>query len=55
MNDRLPWTTDDFLFSDQVNDLLVVMSGCIYNRTELLPVSGSDKKEAVSGLSQIFF
>ena len=46
MNDRLPWTTDDFLFSDQVNDLLVVMSGCIYNRTELLPVSVSDKKEA---------
>ena len=36
LNRRLPWTHEDFLWTDKDGDLVVLMSGSIYNRSEFL-------------------
>ncbi len=35
LNDRLPWKVDDFIFESREDDILVLMSGAVYNRAEL--------------------
>ena len=35
LDTRLPFTIDDCLYIDIENDLLILISGCIYNRTEI--------------------
>lgn len=32
----LPWSSDDFYYSDKLNDITVLMSGSVYNKSELL-------------------
>lgn len=32
---RLPYTADESLYQEESHDLLIVVSGCIYNRTEI--------------------
>ncbi len=44
---RLPLTGDDFYFYDSENDLLVLFSGYIYNKTELADRYGFDADESV--------
>lgn len=34
LNRRLPWTHEDFYWSDKAGDVLVLMSGSIYNRSD---------------------
>ena len=36
LNGRLPYTTDDICYSDEINDILVLLSGSVYNKPELL-------------------
>ncbi len=36
LHERLPLTPDDFYFSDDINDIQVLLSGFIYNRAELM-------------------
>ncbi|MCP1381192.1 asparagine synthase-related protein [Runella salmonicolor] len=38
LDSRLPFTIDDCLYIDTENDLLVLISGCIYNRAEISQV-----------------
>ncbi|MBE0674535.1 MAG: hypothetical protein IH591_07740, partial [Bacteroidales bacterium] len=35
LNERLPWTPDDVCFTGQDGDILVLVSGAVYNRDEL--------------------
>jgi asparagine synthase (glutamine-hydrolysing) len=44
---RLPLTGDDFYFYDSENDLLVLSSGYIYNKTEMADSYGFDAGEPV--------
>lgn len=46
LHQRLPWTREDISFSDETDDILVLMSGCIYNRAELINFSRTDANVA---------
>jgi len=39
-NPRLPWSADDILYEDRNSDILVLLSGTVYNRAELHIKSG---------------
>ena len=43
LNSRLPLIATDFYYYDDASDILVLVSGCIYNRKELLHLSGTTK------------
>jgi asparagine synthase (glutamine-hydrolysing) len=34
LHSRLPFTPDDFYFSDEADDILVLLSGSVYNKFE---------------------
>ncbi len=36
LNPRLPWKPSDFYYFDEVNDIQVLLSGSVYNKSELL-------------------
>jgi asparagine synthase (glutamine-hydrolysing) len=38
LNDRLPYTSGDVFYRDGASDTLVLLTGSVYNRTELLPL-----------------
>jgi asparagine synthase (glutamine-hydrolysing) len=42
---RLPYSSADFYYSDEVNDIMVLMSGSIHNRSEL--ISSCNKKTPI--------
>ncbi|MDT8375055.1 MAG: asparagine synthase-related protein [Bacteroidales bacterium] len=41
LNRLLPWRPDDIFFADETRDTLVLMSGAVYNRDELIALSNS--------------
>lgn len=50
LNERLPYNPDDLHFADEENDILVLMSGTIFNREELASVAGVSRNIASPGL-----
>lgn len=38
LHPRLPWSHDDFYYADELNDIIVMMSGCAYNKSELYKI-----------------
>ena len=51
---RLPWAQADFYYSDAVDDIVVLMSGSLYNRSELSdlcnPGPTASDPEIIAGL-----
>jgi len=53
---NLPWEQVDFFFCDELNDIMVLMSGSVYNRSEVMHLSNYKNSvpdpELVAGLFQ---
>lgn len=38
LHSLLPWSPADFYYADELNDIIVLMSGCAYNKSELYKI-----------------
>ena len=50
LSPRLPYTAEDFFYSDFEHDILVLMSGSVYNSRELIAGAGPERDMHDPGL-----